>query len=375
MQTERRCVQRKMSRGISYIEFEAGSAGIILDASEKGLGFRAADAVQQLGPSRVWIWTSPRSEERIEITGNVVWTDSSNKTGGLRFNETGADSCNQIRKWLWQPGELEVSPEFQRFPEPGSSAQKLPEVRRETRHNANPPPSPVASLGESEVDEAQPIGLPPIPGLPSPFASNLPGESQDSQAPHRGIAYRLATGFLIGVLVWAVVMLFQMFRPEVGASLIHLGEKITRIGSQQQTSTPLPSSSPVPTPPLPSTEAKPAALQKEASGDSTLPPDSSRQVTSQSPNLAIPGTKDRDRSPDRRSPNSAQDRSAEVTRLWSAVASGNAAAEVDLARLYLKGDGAPHNCEQAKILLRAAAKGGSVEARQQLKKLRTSDCR
>ena len=376
MQTERRCVQRKMSRGISYIEFEAGSAGIILDASEKGLGFRAADAVQQLGPSRVWIWTSPRSEERIEITGNVVWTDSSNKTGGLRFNETGADSCNQIRKWLWQPAELEVSAQFQRFPEPGSSAQKLPEMLRETRHNANLPRSPVASRTKTEVDEAQPIGLLPIPGLPSPFASNPPGQSQDSQAPRRGIAYRLATGFLIGVLVWAVVMLFEMFRPEVGASLIHLGEEITGIASHQQTSTPLPSSSPLPTPPSPSTEAKPAALQKEASGDSALPPDSSRQVTSQSPNPAIPGTKeDRDRSPDRRSPNSAQDRSAEVTRLWSAVASGNASAEVDLARLYLKGDGAPQNCEQAKILLRAAAKGGSVEARQQLKKLRTSGCR
>ena len=374
MQTERRCVQRQMSRGISYIEFEAGSAGIILDASEKGLGFRAADAVQQLGPSRVWIWTSPRSEERIEITGNVVWTDSSNKTGGLRFNETGADSCNQIRKWLWQPGELEVSPQFQRFPEPERSAQ-LPEVRRETRDNENLPRSPVASRAKTEVDEAQPIGLLPIPGLPSPFASNLPRQSQDSQAPRRGIAYRLATGFLIGVLVWAVAMLFEMFRPEVGASLIHLGEQITRIGSQQQTSTPLPSSSPVPTPPSPSTEAKPAALQKEASEDSA-PPDSSREVTSQSPNLAIPRTKeDRDPSPDRRSRNSAQDRSAEVTRLWSAVASGNASAEVDLARLYLKGDGAPQNCEQAKVLLRAAAKGGSVEARQQLKKLRTSGCR
>jgi PilZ domain len=375
MQTERRCVQRKMSRGISYIEFEAGSAGIILDASEKGLGFRAADAAQQLGPSRVWIWTSPRSEERIEITGNVVWTDSSNKTGGLRFNETGADSCNQIRKWLWQPDELEVSPQFQQFPEPGRSEEKLPEVLGETQHNANLPWSPLAPRAMTEVGESQPIGLLPIPGLPSPLASNLPGQSQDSQAPRRGIAYRLATGFLIGVLVWAVVMLFEMFRPEVGASLIHLGEKITGIGSQQQTSSPLPSSSPFPAHPSPSTEAKPDVLQKEASGNSALPT-AAQQVTSSSPNLAIARPKEDPASPaDRRSPNSAQDRSAEVTRLWSAVASGNASAEVDLARLYLKGDGARQNCAQARVLLRAAANRGSIEARQQLKKLRASDCR
>ena len=377
MQTERRCAQRKVSRGIAYIEFEAGSAGIILDASEKGLGFRAADAVQQLGPSRIWIWISPRSEERIEITGNVVWTDSSNKTGGLRFIETGANSSDQIRKWLWQPGELEVSHQFQHFPRPVRSAEHLPEVRRETRHRAKLLPSPIASRAKTEVDEPPPTGLLAISGLPSLSTSNLPGQSQDSRASQRGIAYRLATGFLVGVLVWAVVMLFQMFRPEVGTSLIHLGEKITGIGPQQQPSSPLPSSASVPAHPSPSTEAKPDVPQKEALGDSALPPDFSRQVPSQSPNPAGPHIKEaRDRSAYPLSPpNSAQDTSAEVTRLWSAVASGNASAAVDLARLYLRGDGAPQNCEQAKVLLRAAANGGSLEARQQLKKLRTAHCR
>jgi len=376
MQTDRRCVQRKRPGGISYLEFEAGRGGIILDASEKGLGFRAADAVQQLGPSRIRIWISPRPEERIEITGNVVWTDSSNRTGGLRFIETGADSCNQIRQWLWQPGELEVSPQLQQFPWPARSAEKLPEVRSETRHSPNLLRSPVALRAKTEVDEERPTGPSPISGLPSPLTSNSPGQSRDSQGSQQGLAYRLATGFLIGVLVWAGVVLFEMFRPEVGASLIHLGEKITGIGPQRQTSSPLPSSAPVPVHPSPSTEAGPAVLQKEASMDSTMPPDSSSQVTSQSPNLTIPRKKEGpDRSAYPLSPNSAQDRSPEVTRLWSAVASGNASAEVDLARLYLRGDGVPQNCEQAKVLLSAAANGGSIEARQELKKLRTSDCR
>ena len=375
MQTERRCVQRKRLGGISYLEFEAGRGGIVLDASERGIGFRAAGAVQHLGPSRIRIWTSPRPEERIEITGNVVWTDSSNKTGGLRFIETGRDNSDQIRTWLWQPSELEVSSQVQQFPGPARSTRRLPEVRRETRHNANIPRSPVASRARTNVDEARPVGLRPFPGFPSLFTSNLPGRSQDSQASQLAIAYRLATGFLIGVLVVAVVVLFEMFRPEVGASLIHLGEKITGIGPQQQTSSPLPSSSLVPAHPSPSAEARPAVLQKEASGDSALPPDTSRQVNSPSLGLAIPPTKEApDLPPVRQSPNSAQDRSAEVTRLWSAVTSGNSSAEVDLARLYLRGDGVPRNCEQATVLLRAAAKRGSVEARQELKELQTSGC-
>lgn len=369
MQTERRRVQRKTSRGISYLEFEAGSGGIILDASEKGLGFRAAKAVQQLGPSRMWIWISPRPEDRIEITANVVWTDSSNRIGGLCFSETGTDSCNQIRNWLWRPSVLEASPQFQQLPLPANSAEKLPEARREIRHNANLLRAPI------EVDEARPIGLRPISGLPSLFAPNLPGQSQDSQAPRHRIAYGLATGLLIGVLVVAVVVLFDMFRPEVGALLIHLGEKIAGTGPQRQISPPLPGSAPVQAHTSPSIEAKPDVLQKEASGDSALPRDSSREVNSQSPGLAIPRTKEGpERSPDRRSPNSAQD-SAEVTRLWSTVASGDSSAEVDLARLYLRGDGVPRNCEQAKVLLRAAAKRGSVKARQELEKLRTTGCR
>lgn len=368
MQTERRRVQRKTSRGISYLEFEAGCGGIILDASEQGLGFRAAKAVEQLGPSRMWIWISPRPEDRIEITGSVVWTDSSNRTGGLCFSQTGTDSCNQIRDWLWRPSVLEVSPQPQQLPWPARSAEKLPGVRREIRHNASLPRSTI------EVDKARPTGLRPISGLPSLFAPNLPGQSQDSEAPRQRIAYGVATGFLIGVLVVALIVVFDMFRPEAGALLIHLGEKIAGSGPQRQTSRPPSSSAPVPAQPLPSTGAKPDVLQKEASGDSAPPLDSSREVNSQKPAFAIPRTKEApDRSPGRRLPNSEQG-SAELTRLWSAVASGNSSAEVSLARLYLRGDGVPRNCEQAKVLLRAAAKRGSIEARQELEKLRTSGC-
>ena len=309
------------------------------------------------------------------MTGTVVWTDSSNKTGGLRFIETGADRSDQLRTWLWEPSKLEVPPQFQPFPRPARSAEKLREVRGATRHDARVPRSPVASRAKIEVGEARPIGPRPIPGLPSLFPSSLPGQSQDSQATQRGIASRLATGFLIGVLLVGVVVLFEMFRPEVGAVLIHLGEKITGIGAQRQTSPPPPSSAPVSASPSPSTEAQPAVLPKEASADSALPPDSPQHDNSQSPNLAIPRTTEApDRPPYRPSPNSAPDRTAEVTRLWSAVASGNASAAVDLAQLYLRGDGVLRNCEQAKVLLRAAAKRGSVEAQQQLKELRTSRC-
>lgn len=44
------------------------------------------------------------------------------------------------------------------------------------------------------------------------------------------------------------------------------------------------------------------------------------------------------------------------TGLWHRVRHGDSAAEVSLARLYVHGTGVPQNCEQARLLLDAAAK-------------------
>jgi TPR repeat protein len=389
MRTERRCVQRKRPGGISYFEFEAGSGGIVLDASEKGLGFQAADAVHQLGRNRIWI--SPRPEERIELTGDVVWTDSSRKTGGLRFVETGADSSKRIRNWLGRQAESEASSASEGFPLPAWATQALGDLGPEDRHDASiPPPAAAARRARTEVEQ-RPLELHSIPGLPSLFTSSMPWQPQVSPTSESRIASRIATGFLIGVLVVAAVALFDMFRPRVGESLIHLGEKINGSGNlQPQNSSPLPSSTQAPAAGTSATnQAKPSAVQTEAKSDvvqgenpgaSALQIDSSKQGNAQTPDTTIPRTTPTTREAPSRSLNreatsSRQDRSAEAMRLWSAVASGDSSAEVDLARLYLRGEGVPRNCVQAKVLLRAAAKGGSAEARQELKKLPSRGCR
>ena len=62
-------------------------------------------------------------------------------------------------------------------------------------------------------------------------------------------------------------------------------------------------------------------------------------------------------------------RSAIVGQLWSALGKGDRSAETALAQHYLTGDGVPRNCEQARVLLRAASKNGDIEALRQLRKL------
>ena len=386
MRTERRCVPRKRPGGISYFEFEAGSGGIVLDASEKGLGFQAADAVRQLGPSRIWI--SPRPEERIELTGDVVWTDTSRKTGGLRFIKAGADSSKKLRDWLGRSEEPEVSAPPEGFPLPAWATQVLGDLH-ESRPDTSLPHSTAVPRSSAEV-EGRPTELHSIPGMPSLFVSSTPWQPDESTTSGGHIASRIATVFLIIALAAAGVVLFAMFRPKVGESLIHLGEKINRSADpQSQISSPQPGAVSSPAQPTLAKEAKPEAVQtetkpvadqKEVDGKSGLHADASKQANTETTDAATSRasltTKEAPNpKPDRVAPYLTKDRSAEATRLWSAVASGDSSAEVDLARLYLRWEGVPRNCVPAKVLLRAAAKGGSAEARQQLRKLRSWGCR
>jgi len=67
--------------------------------------------------------------------------------------------------------------------------------------------------------------------------------------------------------------------------------------------------------------------------------------------------------------------SAEAAKwLWKAVAKHNANATVVLADLYLKGDGVPKNCDQARVLLDSAARKGLAGAGERLRNLQAFGC-
>ena len=60
--------------------------------------------------------------------------------------------------------------------------------------------------------------------------------------------------------------------------------------------------------------------------------------------------------------------------LWISVEKGNANAELQLAEMYWKGRGVVRNCDQALILLTAAARKGSVDARERLLEFQKEGC-
>lgn len=70
----------------------------------------------------------------------------------------------------------------------------------------------------------------------------------------------------------------------------------------------------------------------------------------------------------------ARDPREAVPWLWKSVSKGNSAATLVLSDLYLRGDGVAKSCDQARILLHAAARKGSPAAAERLRNLQPFGC-
>jgi len=74
----------------------------------------------------------------------------------------------------------------------------------------------------------------------------------------------------------------------------------------------------------------------------------------------VPGAEEMNKARD------ASDAAAEAAWLWKATAKGNPDAPVELADMYIKGEGVPRSCEQAVVLLKTAAAKENAHARNRL---------
>jgi hypothetical protein len=71
----------------------------------------------------------------------------------------------------------------------------------------------------------------------------------------------------------------------------------------------------------------------------------------------------------------ASDSAAAAAWLWKATAKGNPDAPVELANMFIQGNGVPRSCEQAMVLLKTAASKENAHARNRLASLyQTGTC-
>jgi hypothetical protein len=369
MEPERRHAKRTTPEELSYIRFEPEGGGIVLNASEEGLAFHAAAPVRQSGKIRFYV--SPNPEHQIELVGEIAWLGDAKKLGGLRLIEVPDESSDQIRAWLTaaigsRPQQIDLLPT-------GWKSVHL-DVTTPLEQAKTPEQPPPLTLSP---DFATLWTTPPARSVPR--TSNIfpelcsPGNHNAYSRPRW--LRRAATAFVIFIFALVPFLRLQSLRSEAGDVLIHLGEKL-KGGVAVQADPPASTSSqarttgsPVASIPAVS-DLKADAVQAVASSN---PPAVARMEPE---NAAIREPNDDERA----SVQSRQDvhprggRGALASRLWSEVGAGNTKAEVELAQLYLEGDGVTKNCEQARVLLRAAAKKGNAEALQQYRRLGFAAC-
>jgi PilZ domain len=392
MANERR-FPRKVAEPILSIQMEPNNDAVVLDISDGGMGFRAVNPVTRTGTI---CFSFSENGQRIESSGELVWTDSTKKSGGLSFASQPRANRERIRKWV----EQAAAPS--------------------TAHAPSQPVSPAPKGLQPSAERPQQMNyatVPPFhaPGMPLPQAG-LPSfalfedNAQRAQAiwdrelsaPNSGTKF--FSGFLSGAIVSAILIAFLLVLDGNQTNDV-LNQWRAAIGTSpapQATASVPPAATPprsdapsnlVPAEPPPSSSLEPPRASEslpastEDSSTSSAPakaqPESpsaaSRAIpspTTSLPKTADPGGEDLLLAQPYLNNKSGPGGSAVAVRLlWAAIEKGNVQAEITLADLYSRGDGVKKNCDQARVLLRAAAEKGSHEASQELATVIRTGCR
>jgi hypothetical protein len=316
-------------------------------------------------------------------------------------------------------------------PGPASEPPQEPDfsVAHAREEEAQPAPNPVP-LSEiliqppsvSSADSLPPATPSPrVPSrvVPPPLEPLSPWETERGTA-SPGWMGSFTLGRAISIMVFLALLVGSVvYHREVGYAIIWLGQQIAGVEPQETSESTQPSASPaVSTPPE---SAPPANSSAAASSAVSTPPESAPPANSNAaaspavstlPEPAPPANSGAAASPATENPPvphananrapeaapadssfgsgqyeyqramqilKAPGRKAElpeaVRLLWIAVKKNNVSAEITLAELYHQGRGVAKSCEQTKVLLFAAARKGSPDAKRRLQEFQREHCR
>jgi hypothetical protein len=373
MQKNRRRYLRKIPEESAFIQIERDEVGTVRNISEGGLSFRSFAPVPEFGP--VYFWLSFNLKDQIEAMGEVTWTDASRKTGGLRFTALSESGRAQIRRWLWQ---LPLEPAAEQEPvlqvvakeEPTRTRKgQLDRVAKFVAKASSRSPILSLSLQNKEPAAVSDPSPSPAPGIESP-AELVPLQRYLSVKKRQ-----LVRGMLLGMCLSAAVGIsaFEYWRYHSRAA---------NNGTVPAQTTAPKANVVVPPPPPPvvpasnatvgaifseSSQNKRAAsdqvVSRHASDSYSLTP--SRAADSK---VAKPSALTADASPNAGKAN-ANKKPLTRAQLWAAIQAGNMTAAVELAEHYIKGDGVPQNCQQARVLLLMASEKRNEAAIKRLHEL------
>jgi hypothetical protein len=186
---ERRLLQRNHLPRLACIQIEPENGGIVLNASSSGLCFHAMSQVERNGTFR---FALVQQNRRIDICGELIWTDETSKIGGVKFAALSPQAREQIESWMAPDAVAGGSP--------------------------STVPSPFARLFSS-LDTLKFHRKPAI----GQIASTRSGIVRLKVS---GFVRGVATGLLAALIVVFAITFVRGHLQQFGESLIHVGQRL-----------------------------------------------------------------------------------------------------------------------------------------------------
>jgi hypothetical protein len=386
---DKRAIVRRRTQQLVYLELGRENGGVMLNLSEQGCGFQAITPVK-CGETRFAFQIN--GGRRIAGDAEVVWADEAGIMGGLRFLNLPAEAHREIRVWL---NETNAPPE-PGFVPLGATADAGSLRARGVGGSSGA----AAAAAGVRVAEQEP---PPAPSIPPPAWLNLrAGNYAPVEDPRHRASFHRDDGLYgatrqgssgawrviaITATIVALAALGIVYQRDVGTSLIWVGETLA---GKTKASAVEPEKQAAPAIPPPAAESSSRNIATDPPPDQNV---SERQERTGEPRndaagigaVDAPGgvtnggigrgesVLERQGVPPKTE--AAFTAGDSVESLWGAVQAGSVAAEVSLAERFARGEGVNKNCEQAKVLMKAAADRGNREARLRLYEMETGGCR
>jgi hypothetical protein len=330
---ERREKLRTVPDKFAFLQLEGDDGGTVLDISETGLRFESFAAIRKKAPMHFWFSLNLR--ERIEAWGELAWVDEAMKSGGLRFLRLSDEGRAQIRECISRASTREISATIGTR---GTGAVSTIVSRTQPRQTTTF--SGTRESGHSSI---------PFPAHRELGASGMLVPMQRHLA---ALRHQLITGVLIGACAAGIVALAAIKLSQY----LHENRAAAKpaVESPAQTGPGAGSTSIAP----PALKAPPTdvfAIANQKSGGAAA------HTSAASPaHPAAPPVLPKNRlTPD---------------QLWTLVQAGNSTAAGALAELYIKGEGVPQSCAQARVLLLVASEKRNAAAIKRLANLDKEGC-
>ena len=408
---DRRRTLRKAPEKFAFIQLDRDDGGAVLNVSEGGLSFNTFAPVDQKGP--IHFWFSLNLSERIDAWGEVAWTDDTQKVGGLRFIRLPQRAERQIREWIsttrqvpddrFAPRSVAGLPSRVSANEPDATANFVSKARskratmRSDREEFEVPNAAFPPIEEPEasarvVPKARTQRSPILPNkilsssegsigsgdtLPLPAERTVTGELVPIERYRSAKRRQLIVGLLLGASISATVAVSAFLY-----SNYHRASKgpitVSRAMVTQESDVQASPSLTAPTPSRPSADVfsgssqikgasarTPSVLASENGGHPSPHPG---EPLFSNPSARVPLQSSLSGTANRQKP--------VMTRqqLWASVQAGNTNSAVALAELYIKGEGVPQNCDQARVLLLMASEKRNAAAIKRLAELDKTGC-